>query len=106
MIGEDNNIYIMPCGEPCDEAPIGISPPQPTDDDDSTPPETTDDDGSTPPETTDDDDSTITEIPDDDDRTSTYQYIGCYGDDNKQRVLTGMVLDHFDEMTTEVRRGS
>lgn len=106
MIGADNNIYTMPCGEPCDEAPIP-GPNVPDDDttndpdDDSTPTDTASADDTTT-DTTDDDSSTVL---DDDDLTNTYQYIGCYGDQS-ERVLTGLFLDHFDQMTTEVCHGS
>lgn len=41
----------------------------------------------------------------DDDRTTTYEYIGCYGDQS-DRILSGLSLPNYDGITTEVRRGS
>ena len=43
------------------------------------------------------------EIPTDDDPVS-YTYLGCYGDDNSDRIFSGNFLLQYAEMTTEVSR--
>lgn len=42
--------------------------------------------------------------PNDDDYTTLYGFIGCYGD-RRDRILSGLSLIGYSEMTTEVRRG-
>lgn len=75
VIDETNSIFLLPCGDLCD-VPVT-------------------------PTVTDNDDKDFTTGLTDDDLTTTYEYIGCYGDQS-DRVLSGLFLPKYQEMTTEV----
>ena len=85
IIDENNEIYYLPCGDLCEETEI---PPE-EDDETEIPPEV-DDETEIPPEV--------------DDDSVSYTYLGCYGDDNSDRIFSGFSLLQYAEMTTEVSR--